>query len=87
MKAFEAYDDAFIIQFPNGCLISVSWDAGTYCDGGKSTVEVACFSSNARWMVFDFKTKQWHTLEDGTEVMRNLSALEVTELMNELSKL
>jgi len=87
MKAFEAYDDAFTIQFPNGCLISVSWDAGTYCDGGKSTVEVACFSSNARWMVFDFKTKQWHTLEDGTEVMRNLSALEVTELMNELSKL
>lgn len=87
MKAFEAYDDAFTIQFPNGCLISVSWDAGTYSDRGKSTVEVACFSSNARWMLFDFKTKQWHTLEDGTEVMRNLSALEVTELMNELSKL
>ena len=87
MKAFEVYDDAFTIQFPNGCLILVSWDAGAYCDGGKSTVEVACFSSNARWMVFDFKTKQWHTLEDGTEVMRNLSALEVTELMNELSKL
>jgi len=88
MKAFEAYDDAFTIQFPNGCLISVSWDAGTYCDGGKSTVEVACFSSDARWMVFDFKTKQWHTLEYGnSEVMRDLSALEVTELMNQLSKL
>ena len=26
MKAFEAYDDAFTIQFPNGCLISVSWE-------------------------------------------------------------
>lgn len=87
MKAFEAYDDAFTIQFPNGCLISVSWDAGTYCDGGKSTVEVACFSSTAKWMVFDFKTKQWHTLDEGTEVMRHLSALEVTELMNQLSKL
>jgi len=39
-------------------------------------------------MVFDFKTKQWHTLEYGnSEVMRDLSALEVTELMNQLSKL
>jgi hypothetical protein len=76
----------FQIKYPNGCTISVNWGAGTYCDKGVTSVEVACFNADYFWMLYDFNDKRWQLLPDGmSETMRDISAIQLTELMNEIS--
>jgi hypothetical protein len=88
MKSFNnGGKDRFQIRYPNGWIISVNWGDGTYCDKGMTSVEVACFNADCFWSIYDFNTKQWHVLPDEqSEVMRNISARQLTEIMNEISK-
>lgn len=87
MNAYEQYEDAFSIQFENGCIISVSWDEGTYCDRGKKTAEVACFNRSGMWMVYSMDEDRFITLTDGSEVMREISADQLVEIMYNLKNL
>jgi len=89
MKSFVNNEKhRFQIKYPNGCTISVNWGDGTYCDKGVTSVEVACFNADYFWMLYDFNDKRWHVLPDGmSETMREISAIGLTEIMNEISKI
>lgn len=87
MRAFEQYTNAFHIAFNNGCIVSVSWDTGTYSDNGDKTCEVACFNRSGMWMVYSIDEGRFITLTDGTEVMREITADQLAEIMYNLKNL
>lgn len=89
MKSFiNAGKNRFQIKYPNGWTISVNWGDGTYCDKGVTSAEVACFNHGDYWMIYDFDYKQFHVCAKGqSEVMRHISPMKLTEIMNEISKI
>ena len=46
-------DVGFNVMFPNEWEVSVRWGEGHYCDGGKTTVEVAVFDTDDNWYKLD----------------------------------
>jgi hypothetical protein len=82
----ERFHDGFQMEFKNGCRISVMFSKYTYSDAGKTTAEVAAFSKNDNWMVY--QEGKWIELPEGTtEIMPRQTPEEVAQLIYTLSNL
>ena len=82
----ELYHNGFQIRFNNGCTISVMFGKSTYSDAGETTAEVAAFSKDDNFMVFQEGT--WIELAPGdTEVMPRQTPEDVSLLIQTLSNL
>lgn len=44
--------DGFNIKFKNGWTFSCQWHEVAYCDGGKTTCEIAAWDINGQWFKF-----------------------------------
>lgn len=82
----ELYHNGFQIRFNNGCTISVMFGKTSYSDAGTTTAEVAAFSKDDNFMVFQEGT--WVELTPGdTEVMPRQTPEDVSLLIQTLSNL
>lgn len=82
----ELYHNGFQIRFNNGCTISVMFGKSTYSDAGATTAEVAAFSKDDNFMVFQEGT--WIELSpEDTEVMPRQTPEDVSLLIQTLSNL
>jgi hypothetical protein len=86
-QAFLSSDDAFSINFANGYLISVYYGNGSYSDNGDTTCEVACFDDKGKWMIYDFVTQFFTTVDTGNEIHARTSPEQLSEIMYKISKL
>jgi hypothetical protein len=81
----ERFHNGFQMEFKNGCRISVMFSKYTYSDAGETTAEVAAFSKDDNWMVF--QDGKWVEIDDGSEVMPRQTPEDVALLIFTLSNL
>jgi hypothetical protein len=92
-KAFQLLNDVcegIQMTFSNGCTISVIFGKYTYSDEGQTTAEVAAWSGDGDWMLFQedrLPFDEWIVLpKDTSEVMPRQTANQVANLIYTLSK-
>jgi len=82
----ELYHNGFQIRFNNGCTISVMFGKTSYSDAGETTAEVAAFSKDDNFMVF--QDGGWVELPVGdSDVMPRQTPEDVSLLIQTLSNL
>ena len=78
-------DIGFNIMFPNEWEVSVRWGEGHYCDGGKTTVEVAVFDPEENWYTLDDDDNvlvKW----EGTNVMGHVTPETLFNILRKVSE-
>ena len=78
-------DIGFNIMFPNEWEVSVRWGEGHYCDGGKTTVEVAVFDPEENWCIYhDGDNKLYHIPD--TDVMGHVTPETLFNILRKVSE-
>ena len=78
-------DVGFNVMFPNEWEVSVRWGEGHYCDGGKTTVEVAIFDADDNWYTLDGCDKL-AKVPVGSDVMGHVTPELLLDILRKVSE-
>ena len=78
-------DVGFNVMFPNEWEVSVRWGKGHYCDGGKTTVEVAIFDADDNWYTLDGQRDEL-VKNDYTDIMGHVTPEVLLNILQEVAK-